>query len=88
MILSPQHPRDQSVSWLLRKAEPADSVLTGNIASRSILSVLIDEFEFCEREPGLKIERKSAIVTRPVIVGEENLGLRMPLKVSLAKRDT
>ncbi|KAK4057130.1 hypothetical protein OIO90_001625 [Microbotryomycetes sp. JL221] len=54
---------------------------------KAILSVLIDSFEFAEREPGLQVERKSAIVTRPAIVGEENLGLRMPLKVSIAKRE-
>ncbi|KAM0789153.1 hypothetical protein ACM66B_000004 [Microbotryomycetes sp. NB124-2] len=55
---------------------------------KAILSVLIDEFEFAEREPGLQVERKSTIVTRPAIVGEENLGLRMPLKVSIARRET
>ncbi|KAK4051461.1 hypothetical protein OIV83_002945 [Microbotryomycetes sp. JL201] len=55
---------------------------------KAILSVLIDDFEFAEREPGLQVERKSTIVTRPAIVGEENLGLRMPLRVSIARART
>ncbi|GAA5971155.1 hypothetical protein JCM11641_004165 [Rhodosporidiobolus odoratus] len=55
---------------------------------KSILSVLLDDFEFAPRNDDLKIRRRSQIVTRPLIVGEEELGCRMPLKVRLAKRET
>lgn len=55
-------------------------------AAHSILAVLINEFTFAEREPNMVIERRSAIVTRPLIIGEEALGNRMPLKVALAKK--
>lgn len=48
---------------------------------------MIDEFEFIEREPGMPITRRSALVTRPVVDGEEDLGFRMPLRVRRAKRD-
>lgn len=54
---------------------------------KAILVVLMDSFKFDERPGGMKIERRSAIVMRPFIVGEEELGGRMPLKVSLAERD-
>ncbi|KAL8281069.1 hypothetical protein RQP46_006427 [Phenoliferia psychrophenolica] len=55
---------------------------------KAILSVLVDEFEFAEREPGLAFTRRSAIVTRPLVVGEEkSIGYAMPLRVKLAKRD-
>ncbi|KAL8277134.1 hypothetical protein RQP46_010462 [Phenoliferia psychrophenolica] len=53
-----------------------------------ILSVLVDQFEFAEREPGLQIRRRTAIVLRPLVVGEEEeLGFAMPLRVKVAKRD-
>ena len=52
-----------------------------------ILSVLVDQFEFAEREPGLKIRRRTAIVVRPLVEGEEEeLGFAMPLRVKLAGR--
>lgn len=54
---------------------------------KAILTVLVDDFTFEEREKDMKIERRSAIVMRPYIVGEEELGGRMPLKVTFAKRD-
>lgn len=34
----------------------------------------------------MKIERRSALVTRPYIIGEEDQGPRMPLRLSLANR--
>lgn len=52
-----------------------------------ILSVLLDDFTFAERSPALEVERRSAIVMRPFIVGEEEEGSRMPLRVSRAVRD-
>ena len=52
-----------------------------------ILAVLVDQFTFEEREPGLAITRRSAIVTRPLIDGEHELGYAMPLRVKLAKRE-
>ncbi|KAL8277160.1 hypothetical protein RQP46_010488 [Phenoliferia psychrophenolica] len=51
-----------------------------------ILSVLVDQFEFAEREPGLQIRRH--LSSRPLVrvVGEENeLGFAMPLRVKVAK---
>ncbi|GAA5968939.1 hypothetical protein JCM3765_002935 [Sporobolomyces pararoseus] len=54
---------------------------------KAILSTLIDEFEFSLRDPPFEIERRSAIVMRPLVIGEETLGNRMPLRVSMAKRD-
>jgi hypothetical protein len=47
---------------------------------------LIDEFTFSLRDPAFTIERRSAIVMRPLLVGEEELGNRMPLRIRLAKR--
>lgn len=54
---------------------------------KAILLVLIDTFEFDERSPDLPIERRATIVMRPLIVGEEELGFRMPLRVKLAARE-
>ncbi|GAA5896422.1 hypothetical protein JCM6882_001009 [Rhodosporidiobolus microsporus] len=54
---------------------------------KAILSVLIDAFDFSLRDGGFKIERRSQIVTRPLIIGEEESGPRMPLRVKLAQRE-
>ncbi|GAA5882286.1 hypothetical protein JCM1840_005437 [Sporobolomyces johnsonii] len=54
---------------------------------KAILSVLIDSFAFALRDADMEVERRSQIVTRPLIVGEEKMGNRMPLRVSMAKRD-
>ncbi|GAA5876297.1 hypothetical protein JCM16303_007090 [Sporobolomyces ruberrimus] len=54
---------------------------------KAILATLIDDFEFALRDPPFEIERRSAIVMRPLVIGEETLGNRMPLRVTLAKRD-
>ncbi|GAA6043615.1 hypothetical protein JCM8097_008290 [Rhodosporidiobolus ruineniae] len=54
---------------------------------KAILSVLIDDFAFSPREPGMKVEHRSQIVTRPLIVGEEELGTRMPIRVRRAERE-
>ncbi|GAA5911789.1 cytochrome P450 [Sporobolomyces salmoneus] len=53
---------------------------------KAILATLIDTFEFALRSPSFEIERRSAIVMRPLLIGEEHLGNRMPLRVTLAKR--
>ncbi|KAM0747058.1 putative cytochrome P450, partial [Meredithblackwellia eburnea MCA 4105] len=53
---------------------------------KAILVVLLDSFAFAEREPGLAIRRRSALVTRPLVIGEEKeLRHAMPLRVSIAK---
>ncbi|GAA5831678.1 hypothetical protein JCM3766R1_004976 [Sporobolomyces carnicolor] len=54
---------------------------------KAILATLIDDFEFALRDPPFEIERRSAIVMRPLVIGEEMLGNRMPLRITLAKRD-
>lgn len=54
---------------------------------KAILSVLIDNFEFSLRDPDFEVEHRSIIVTRPLVVGEETDGNKMPLRVRLAKRD-
>lgn len=54
---------------------------------KAILSVLVDSFQFAERSPGLEVERRSAIVMRPYIIGEEEDGGKMPLRVSRAEEE-
>ncbi|GAA5872942.1 hypothetical protein JCM8547_003270 [Rhodosporidiobolus lusitaniae] len=54
---------------------------------KAILSVLLDDFEFSLRNEDMEIRRRSQIVTRPLIVDEEELGVRMPLRIRRAKRD-
>lgn len=54
---------------------------------KAILSVLIDAFEFWPRDSETHVERRSVIVTRPLLVGEEDHGNKMPLRIRLAKRD-
>ncbi|SCV68130.1 BQ2448_251 [Microbotryum intermedium] len=57
---------------------------------KAIASVLIDSFSFSPRDTddmAFKIERRSQIVTRPLIVDEEHLGHRMPLRVRVADRE-
>lgn len=54
---------------------------------KAILSVLIDNFEFSLRDPDFEVEHRSIIVTRPLVVGEEDDGNKMPLRVRLAKPD-
>ncbi|BGP08742.1 hypothetical protein JCM10049v2_004592 [Rhodotorula toruloides] len=54
---------------------------------KAILSVLIDNFEFSLRDPAFEVEHRSIIVTRPLVVGEETDGNKMPLRVRLAERD-
>ncbi|CAD6586001.1 MAG: hypothetical protein CYPHOPRED_003360 [Cyphobasidiales sp. Tagirdzhanova-0007] len=49
---------------------------------KTILATLIAAFEFLERdEGGTPLTMRSTIVTRPVVIGEENLGPRLPLRV-------
>ncbi|GAA6003065.1 hypothetical protein JCM10207_001969 [Rhodosporidiobolus poonsookiae] len=54
---------------------------------KAILATLIDDFEFSPRDDDLKVEHRSQIVTRPLIVGEEDKGPRMPIRVRLAKHE-
>ncbi|KAI5478309.1 cytochrome P450, family 46, subfamily A (cholesterol 24(S)-hydroxylase) [Pseudohyphozyma bogoriensis] len=56
---------------------------------KAIVSVLIDEFTFAERDltGGPEVDRRSQIVTKPYLVGEADLGARMPLRIRVAKRD-
>ncbi|KAI5477516.1 hypothetical protein MNV49_006301 [Pseudohyphozyma bogoriensis] len=52
-------------------------------AYSSILAVLMETFEFSERDVGgTPIERGSAIVMRPFVATEEELGNRLPLRVT------
>lgn len=51
---------------------------------KAILSVLVDTFQFDLRDPDFKVERRSVIVTRPLVIGEETDGNKLPLRVSLA----
>ncbi|SCV68844.1 BQ2448_965 [Microbotryum intermedium] len=56
-----------------------------------ITSVLIDNFTFSPRDSAddmaNKLSRRSLIVTRPLIIDEENLGHRLPLRIRIADRD-
>ncbi|GAA5992389.1 hypothetical protein JCM10908_000458 [Rhodotorula pacifica] len=54
---------------------------------KAILSVLVDTFQFDLREPDFKVERRSIIVTRPLVKGEEADGNKLPLRVSIAPVD-
>ncbi|GAA6058936.1 hypothetical protein JCM10212_002888 [Sporobolomyces blumeae] len=54
---------------------------------KAILATLVDAFEFVTRDPPFDVQRRSAIVTRPLVVGEEHLGNRMPLRFRLAEPD-
>lgn len=71
----------------LKRTSPLPARSLANPSLDSILTVLIDDFSFSERSPDLAIERRSAIVMRPLVVGEESMGNRMPLRVCLARRD-
>ncbi|SGY30035.1 BQ5605_C002g01109 [Microbotryum silenes-dioicae] len=56
-----------------------------------IATVLLDHFEFLPRDSAQemidKLSRRSLIVTRPLVIDEEHLGHRLPLRVRLADRD-
>ncbi|GAA6059304.1 hypothetical protein JCM10212_005884 [Sporobolomyces blumeae] len=54
---------------------------------KTVLSVLLDAFEFFPRNPGMEIERGTQVITRPFVKGEVHLGTRMPLKIRLAKTE-
>ncbi|GAA6004159.1 cytochrome P450 [Rhodotorula paludigena] len=54
---------------------------------KAILSVLIDHFEFDLRDPEMQVEGRAVMITRPLIVGEEHKGNRMPLRIRIAPRD-
>lgn len=52
---------------------------------KAVLVVLIDNFHFLERNAaGPTIERRTDVITRPVVFGEEALGSRLPLRVRRA----
>lgn len=67
---------------------PTDVCLRSiHVDVHSILSVLIDTFEFGKRDPDLQIIHRASVITRPFVAGEMELGTRMPLKVRLAPRE-
>ncbi|BGP14396.1 hypothetical protein JCM10213_004518 [Rhodosporidiobolus nylandii] len=59
----------------------------GMYQMKAILSVLLDDFEFQPREPGMKIEHRTQMIARPFVVGEEFMGSRLPMKVLVAKEN-
>ncbi|BGP48900.1 hypothetical protein JCM10450v2_004779 [Rhodotorula kratochvilovae] len=54
---------------------------------KAILSVLVDAFEFDLRDAETVVDRRSVIVTRPLLIGEEAHGNKMPLRIRVAKRE-
>ncbi|TNY21015.1 putative cytochrome P450 [Rhodotorula diobovata] len=54
---------------------------------KAILSVLIDEFDFALRDEHMQVEGRAVMITRPLLVGEEHRGNRLPLRIRLAPRD-
>ncbi|ORY79262.1 putative cytochrome P450 [Leucosporidium creatinivorum] len=46
-----------------------------------ILTVLLDSFSFAPRDATIKLGHRAGAITRPIVVGEEALGCRMPLRV-------
>lgn len=71
------------LSSLLRRADTSLSLHLFD----SILSVLIDTFEFAPRNARTEIERGTQVITRPFVKGEVHLGTRMPLRILLARTD-
>ncbi|GAA5983106.1 hypothetical protein JCM11641_004914 [Rhodosporidiobolus odoratus] len=59
----------------------------GMYQMKAILSVLLDDFEFEPREPGMRIEHRTQMIARPFVVGEQHLGSRLPMKVLLAREN-
>lgn len=54
---------------------------------KAILSVLIESFSFQERDiGGTPVEHGWALIMRPLVTGEESLGNRLPLRVTLVKQ--
>ncbi|GAA5844473.1 hypothetical protein JCM9279_006317 [Rhodotorula babjevae] len=54
---------------------------------KAILSVLIDTFDFALRDEHMQVEGRAVMITRPLLVGEEHRGNRLPLRIRLAPRD-
>ncbi|GAA6020392.1 hypothetical protein JCM10207_002092 [Rhodosporidiobolus poonsookiae] len=50
-----------------------------------MLALLLSKFTFSLREPDMRAERRAELITRSLIVGEEEMGPRMVLRVGLAK---
>jgi len=56
-----------------------------NLETKVLISKLVDAFEFLERDvAGTPVTRALRIVTRPVVVGEEEKGGQLPLRVRRA----
>ncbi|GAA5823734.1 hypothetical protein JCM3770_002596 [Rhodotorula araucariae] len=53
---------------------------------KAILAVLIDQFEFALRDEAMQVEGRAVMITRPLLIGEEHRGNRMPLRIRLAPR--
>ncbi|GAA5888489.1 hypothetical protein JCM6882_008640 [Rhodosporidiobolus microsporus] len=56
-----------------------------NMELKVALAVLLPVFTFAPRDANTQIERRAELVTRSLIVGEEEMGPRMVLKVGLAQ---
>lgn len=54
---------------------------------KAILSVLIDSFDFSLRDEHMQVEGRAVMITRPLLVGEEHRGNRLPLRIRLAPRE-
>ncbi|BGP14403.1 hypothetical protein JCM10213_004526 [Rhodosporidiobolus nylandii] len=57
----------------------------GMYQMKAILSVLLDDFEFRLREDDLKVAHRTQMITRPFVVGEEDDGQKLPLRITLAR---
>ncbi|GAA5983125.1 hypothetical protein JCM11641_004921 [Rhodosporidiobolus odoratus] len=57
----------------------------GMYQMKAILSVLLDDFKFRLRTDDLQISHRTQMITRPFVVGEEDDGQKLPLRVSLAR---
>ena len=49
---------------------------------KALLSALIEQYEFAPRDAAMVINARANIVIRPVIDGEDDLGYRLPLRVT------
>lgn len=51
---------------------------------KAILVTLLATFEFAQREESFAVVRRiTTVLTEPVVVGEERLGFRLPVRVKL-----
>lgn len=50
-----------------------------------ILAVLLSTFNFLPRDADIQLEHRAGAITRPIVLGEEELGCRMPLRVRVLR---